>query len=89
MKPINITHDKEIDLKCRAVMRQIEAGTMAVIGGTLSPYDHLDKVARLFGGDVDVAIGLLVRSPSTTSGQCGCDGPTRIDPNCPYHAWHD
>jgi hypothetical protein len=23
--------------------------------------------------------------PSTLSGNCGCDGPTRIDPNCKYH----
>ena len=23
--------------------------------------------------------------PSTLSGECGCDGPTRIDPNCKWH----
>lgn len=23
--------------------------------------------------------------PSTMSGKCGCDGPTRIDPNCKWH----
>jgi hypothetical protein len=27
----------------------------------------------------------LPKVPSTTSGRCGCDGPTRIDPNCPWH----
>src|SRR5262245_27954087 len=25
------------------------------------------------------------RAPSTLSGQCGCDGPNRIDPNCQWH----